>query len=288
MKKLAIAFFVLASSAMAAERNIYDLMYLPKAGTNFGITEAGLVSGNIEIEALGETYDADLSGSTIRQTVGRSFSDQFAIAINAAYSNLKSDFEESAGSDSDSTTKGLGDPSVEAKYRLVETEITLDVIGELTIGTGDSKIDEDNKANNKQGGPSYFLAVQAGKKINDTQLAVSLGVESYGKQKTDNDGSKTTDDARNEWQMGASALIKAASDNGFIRGSVNAAFDEEYKDNEGEKTASSTTYELTAEYLHVMNANLLITAGITKTQTNSATFEKFEFWGLSASATYQF
>ena len=42
---LAVCLLTVSTVSIAADRNIYDLMYLPNAGTTFGQTDFNLIKG---------------------------------------------------------------------------------------------------------------------------------------------------------------------------------------------------------------------------------------------------
>lgn len=99
--KVLLALAVLTTSAvsLASERAIYDIMYLPSAGTTFGISEAQYSKRTIDADA-GET---DISGYGVSQTIGHTLTDRFGLAVSMNYANFEVDPE----NDTKHDVKGL-------------------------------------------------------------------------------------------------------------------------------------------------------------------------------------
>ena len=130
MKKL-IALAVLATTTIAhgAERDIFDIMYLPTTGTTYGFTEGILVNGSFE----GETFEGDVTGYGLKQTIGHSLSDKLTVQGEINYLSQTADVDADGIDTFTQDKKGLSDPTFTARYRLKDEAQMLDVIGGAKI-----------------------------------------------------------------------------------------------------------------------------------------------------------
>lgn len=292
MKKFA-SLVLLAStmSAVAADRNIYDLMYLPTAGTAYGLTDLNYLKGKIEGEASGFDYETDLSGYVVTQTAGYSLSDRMSLQVTMDYSNISKDldFSNSLLEDADGEQKGISDPEVAFKYRLMEDTLTVDLLAGVTIKTGDAESESDSQdSNNKQGGNSSLLGVQVGQKMDRFQWAFFSTFERNFESKNEIKGDEDTkDDAHNEWTFVGSVLTKLA-EKSFLNTNAGVQFTDEYDDNKDGNTAPETTYIIQAEYQHLLSEALLLRAGLAYNTINTGEFDDYNFTVLNLGATYQF
>ena len=166
--KFIIAICLLASATVsfAADRAIYDLMYLPKAGTFFGSTEAGYGWGKSTMhDDSGDIADLEYSAYLLQQTVGYSVVDNLFISAAMSYQNTDIDVDVTGGDTDTYKTTGESDPRFEARFRAIETEYLVDVLVGAEIATGDSETaSADNDGNNKNGGNVANVAVEIGQK----------------------------------------------------------------------------------------------------------------------------
>jgi hypothetical protein len=301
MKLLAgLCLIALTLPSFAADRDIYDLMYLPQAGTFFGRTTGTIISGEIKgggaPDGIDVDFDGDISGYGFRQEFGYSLTDRFMLQIGADYQNVRSSSEVTVAGlgefESKNTTKGLSDPSIIARFRALDEDFLFDLYGGMVIGTGDSETDGD-KANNKQGGNSLILGTEFGAKQDNLQYAFNFQLkhnfEATNKDK-DEDGSLTTKaDAHNEIQFGAS-IQPRLTENLFLSGFATVSFTDEYDDNQEGTTASQTVYSLGAELRLALAESVMLFGGATynKVNTNSGYLDDYHIWFFQGGALYQF
>ncbi len=291
MKKYFLTALILCSAnVFAADRNIFDLMYLPKAGTAYGLSDISVVSGL----ASAEFVDIDISGYNLEQKVGYSITDRLTVDVGMNYSSVQQKYNySSAVSNTDFTNKakGVNDPSFDLRFRILEETLILDVLASYKMQTGDHKIDG-NDYNNKQGGNSSQLGFQLGQKMNGMQWSFLGGLERFYKattQTTSSSGTKSTsrDNAYNEWTF-EGALLNNMSETSFIRSSLGVQFADKYKDNKNTETSSNTKYQLKGEYQYLLSKDVLLRGGLAYNTINQAGLDKFYFWVINAGATYQF
>ena len=294
MKKFAsIVLLVSSLTAMAADRTIYDLMYLPNAGTVYGFSDFSLVDGRAEGEVIGEDYDVNISGYNFEQTVGYSVTDTFSVQLDMNYASTKQkvDLNDALNSfgneDTEGKTKGLSDPSLTFKYRALEDGLIIDVGAGVTVKTGDNEIDDEER-DNKQGGNSFLLAGQVGQKMESFQWAFISKFERYMKSTVDTKGEgKVKDDAHNEWTFGGEILNKL-DENMFLRSTLGVAFSDGYDDDEDDKTPPVTQYVIGTEFQYLFSQNLLGRVGIQYVKQNQSPFDTFQDMTFKVGATYQF
>jgi hypothetical protein len=286
--KFFFALAVLATSvtSFAASRDIYDIMYLPTAGTNYGFTEAGYITG--EVKGRSGTADADLSAYGIEQTLGRSFSDQLSVQASLNYINGEVDED---GSPKTEQT-GLSDPRFTARYRVLDGDMRLDVVGGALLSLGDSKIKSNGDRDNRQGGHALFAGAQIGKKAESIQWAVS-GILTRNFERTyDLSGGDADVDANLDLAVRADLLNKI-TETGFIRSHFDIEFDgmQESDDTAPETVvAPATRYVLGAEYQHLCSANLLARVGVdyAMEKSNSGYQKSDDRFKFIVGANYQF
>lgn len=288
MKKfLALAVLATATSSFAAtDRAIYDIMYLPKAGTAFGLTDFAGLSRTLEDKDDDKT---ELSGFAVNQTLGYSITDRFALAGSLSYG----DYEVDPDGGDKYTIDGFSDPTITAKFRVMEEEYTLDLIGALKISVGDSEVETDGDTDNLQGGHVLDLGVQFGKKTETFQWAVSGTYTRNFERTYDYEGAGNGDvdfDANNEIEFRGDILNKLA-EKSFLRSHLAVSFSDELETDDGDSFESPTTdYTIGTEYQHLIDANLLLRAGIAFTMSNhdSGQLDSDNAAVVNFGATYQF
>jgi hypothetical protein len=283
MKVLA-AIFLLASAtaSFAADRALYDLQYLPLAGTNYGITQLGITKGSAEAELV--DVDVDYSGWDVSQELGHSFSDNFLLSAKMNFTHQDVAFE----NDGAYSVKGLSDPYITGRYRAMDEAFRLDFISTLGLGIADSK-EDDSEYNNTQGGHQLSVGVEAGQKTEKFQYAGSLVINREFEAEHDPEvGSDITDDAHNSYTLGVAGLLKVA-ETSFVKGSVKAIFEDSYEDDENSSRGSQTIYNTGAEYQHLCSQNFLMRLGVNWQNIHTADFlEKVNIFTFIAGANYQF
>ena len=283
---LALAVLATSATAFSASRNIYDIMYLPNAGTTYGFTEGGYISGSVKGKS-GVT-DADISAWGIEQTIGHSFSDR--LSVQASINYINGTVNPDTGSSTDQ--KGLSDPTFTGRFRLVDSDLTVDIIGGLLVGLGDSKIKSNGDMDNKQGGHALFAGAQVGKKTESMQWAVQGLLTRNFKRTYDAPGGDVDVDANLDMKLRGDLLNKIG-EKSFIRSHLDIDFSSiQESDDTSPKTvqAPTTIYTIGAEYQHLCSQNVLARVGVDYATQNSDTgYTKSDNrWKFIVGANYQF
>lgn len=282
---LALAVLTTSAVSFAADRAIYDIMYLPTAGTNYGATDLGLISQKVKGE--GSNSDIDVSGFGLTQEIGRSISDQLLISGEIAYINTEADPDEGSKFD----ISGLTDLGVNARFRAVESDFIFDVIGGLTLSFADREFESDGDQNVQSGGHGINVGAQFGKKLSNLQWAVK-GLLTHNFEADLEAGNDDFNlDPNNELLLQADLLNKLA-EKSYLRSFVSVEF-EEGRDIESPSQnfdEAFTTYSIGTEYQHLISAALLGRVGIdySNYQHDSGDVESDCAFTLHAGATYQF
>lgn len=285
MKKfLALAVLATSTVSFAAERNIYDIMYLPNAGTAFGFTEFSYLSRKIEADG----GDLDVSGWGVGQTLGYSFTDRFSLSGSLNYIEGEQDPE----GDSSFDVSGISDPTFSGRYRAMDEEMKLDLIGEVYLGLNDNEWDLDGDRDNKRGGSSLLIGAQLGKIMENFQWAVLGTYTSNGERTIDLEGFPRDIDVEggDEFLLRGDILNKLAEAS-LLRSHISVEFtDKEEVDGGGTLFPATTTYEIGTEYQHVCSKDLLLRAGVDYAIANadSNTRDDDTAWTVNLSANYQF
>jgi hypothetical protein len=285
--KVLLALAVLATTATAfadTQRAIYDVMYLPKAGTTYGISQGEYITAKIKGDGFS---DVKFDGYRITQTIGHSFTDRLLLSAALNYTDITVD---GTDGDNDSTSSGVSDPRVDARFRVMDENFVIDIVGGALISRGDSEVESDNDSNNLQGGSSFNAGVQFGQKFDSVQWAV-LGQLTHNLERTTefDDGDDVKDDSNNAFLLKADVLNKF-TEKSMLRSFASVDFAQGYDDNDDNQTAAATTYGLGTEYQHLCSENLLVRAGIdyNSTNANSGFIDSFDIWTYRVGANYQF
>lgn len=295
MKKF-IALAILATTAShAADRNIYDIMYLPKAGTTYGFTDFSYGEGEIKSDDDG---DEDIDGYIISQIIGHSFTDRLSLNLSLNYANITSNPEDGKEHD---FSKGISDPTLSARFRIMDEALQLDFLGGATISLADKETDvnstfDKSDYDNLQGGNSFFVGTQFGAKSENFQWALT-GLFTH-KFKAENEykvagiGDFTIkEDAHNELNLRGDILIKLA-EKSFLRSFISVDFVESFDDDQepANKFASMTTYTIGTQYQHLLSQDLLLKAGVDYATINarSGQVDDNKTWTYTIGANYQF
>ena len=292
------------------ERDIYDLMYLPKAGTIFGQTYYVSSAGTSEIKFNGAKFaETEYSALSLEQIAGYSFSDRLAAAVRVDYAlkqTAEVDFKVAAD-DIKRESKGLGDPKLEVKYRLLDQTnygINLDITPSYSFKTGDSELaDNKHDGNNKSGRNSYGLDVTIGKKFTDAQWAVFIAYEQMEKNtaKDQTTKEKSKEDAHGETSLGA-AFQRHMNEKWIFDIAAIYSLTGEHKDIDEDKTFTKypaqaslsinpqITYASSKDLAFLLRLDLISTTDYkTKDETNSELkYEKNSAANLLLGAKYQF
>lgn len=289
------------------KRNIYDLMYLPEAGRIFGESQLGYsnFTQDLSVPAF-DIGELQSQSTSFNQMLGYSFHDRFALSVETDYLiHRKSKFDLEDGvtltGSTERTAKGLGDPTVSARFRAVDQRdsgFSLDLIPEYTFKSG-----EDEEDNNKSGLNSYGLGVQVGKKYNDTQLAFTFEFERSDKNETKNSaGEKLEDDASIDYNL-SFEYQQRLSDLWLAEVNVTIGISpEETQENkttaEKQETESRATTSIAGSLIYLVNEDFLLTGGIAlgamsdyevkETGSSATKYENTSIFVSRVAARYQF
>jgi hypothetical protein len=258
MKRL--FWFALALAALpilGAERDIYDIMYLPRAGTTFGMSSFGY--SHAHANGSGDIFSLSSDAFWMNQTVGHSFTDKFSLSGNIGYLTSKSTHE-LEGYRLTSKQVGWSDPSLNARFRLSDDGLLWDVMGGALIESGKSYHDQ-GRSNNKRGVSEFTLGTQVGKKTDSLQWAFHADLTRVGAQETEN----TSSSGRYVWKLEpyyqcsiGGQLLNRVGSRSFIRsGATFSAMglglttEDLYK-----------IYRVGTAYEHVCSKDLILRAGI--------------------------
>ena len=278
MKKfLALAVLATSFSSIAASRDIYDIMYLPKAGTNFGITQLNTLDRTIEFDSA----ETDISGFAVSQLVGRSFSDRFAASASLNYADFETDPE---GFDKTSQS-GISDPTFQARFRVLEDDFIFDIIGGALISLGDSEQESNGDTDNWQGGHTAFIGAQFGKKLESLQWAVSAEFTHNFERTVDiEDVGDSETDAYSEFLVQGDILNKLA-EKSFLRSFASVGVEEQ-----SSSLGSNLSYKIGTEYQHLFTQDLLARVGVDYgiIDHDNSDVDSDRTLGFHVGATYQF
>ena len=285
--KVLLALAVLTTSAvsMASDRAIYDIMYLPDAGTTFGISTFEKLSGDIETDA----GDTERNGMFLSQTLGHSISDRLSLAASLGYGKLETDPQPGANIEE----KGLTDPTISARFRTMDETFRWDVIGGAVLGLSDHETEDNGDSDLYQGGHSLLIGTQVGTKTESFQWAI-LGQLTHNLEATNKvDGFLNSDvesETNNELLIRGDILNKLAEKT-FLRSFLSTNFSEGINANDGDELkAARTTYALGTEVQQLFSEDLLLRAGIDyeMAQYNSAVVDSDKNLIFRLAANYQF
>ena len=295
MKKLAVLIGTLAISTgiqadTANDRDIYDLMYLPEAGTAYGFTTVGYGQLKRESDDLG---DIDFDGFQIDQTLGYALSDRFSLQLNLDYTKIDADPD--GGSKYDAV-KGISDPSLLARFRAVDEAFRLDFVGGARINFQDREVKRDGDTNNTSGGHSFIIGPEVGTKSENVQWFAGAYLVHHLKAETEYStgfGDATVEDDSYNELVARTSLLHRLHEKNMLRWSAEGNFSGEVgndRENIIGKTAPSTLYDFGLEYLYVASEDMLIRVGgnyqIYNTRTGQ--IDEFQGWNAYLGANYQF
>lgn len=290
-RALAIALICL-STEVVSDSNIYDIMYLPKAGTTYGITEVSSISGRSELDEL----DGDLSGYNLKQVVGHSLSDRFSMNITVNFLRFDQKIEDKRNNiDYVSERSGLQEPGVNIRYRAIDTDFRLDFFGTAFISYGSAETETTNKptqsyteTSSNEGQHAILVGTQMGQKYGMSQWAFGLAYQrNMGGTIKDNNTNRDFDPSQE-----LSTKIEAQrslDESTMVRALVGVLFQEKVNFENG---ASYRDYTrdmiLGAEFLHTFSEDVMIRAGGELHQLRFGTYDKYNYGIFTLGCNYQF
>ena len=292
------------------ERDIYDLMYLPKAGTIFGQTYYVSAAAKSEVKQSGvKLAEVEVAQVSIEQLAGYSFSDRLAAAVRIDYQlnqTAEVDFE-GLTPDREEESKGVGDPKLEVKYRLLDQTtygINMDITPSASFKTGDAEsatVNDDG--NNKSGRNSFELDLTIGKKFTETQWAAFISYEHLEENTSKDATSKLKSKEKSHGSVYVGGAFQRHMSEKWIFDiaaiySVSGAHKNEAEDNTFTKFPSigslslnpQVTYASSKDLAFLIRLDLVSTADYkTKDETGSETeYEENSGANLLLGAKYQF
>lgn len=267
MKKILFSIPLVVVGAMANaqdSRSIYDVMYLPKAGTAYGFSTVSTTIGHSE--SMNEDTKADISkndltGYAFTQTAGYALTNQLSAAVSMNYTNEELEVDPKAGQKNTYKSSGISDPSFDFKFRAIDTDKLVDLLAGATVGLQDSKSPTATKdGNNFQGGHSVYLGAEFGQKMTDFQYSFKAVVKRNLEATDKTAGVKTKTKEHNAYLIQMTTL-RALTAKTFVKPFASMTFTERHKDNQGMKTYQKSTFNLGVELQHALSANLLLRLG---------------------------
>lgn len=232
----AVITLFLMSSARAEltpkdDRDIYDLMWLPRKGIFYGSTQVTFEDQNFERQVPGNPGKIQQSDQTLTQIFGYSFLDRLSLQIKSDYLFKRKVTETpDQGSETITEDKGLGEPTVAARWRILSQErnsFNLDLVPEYTYSRGKFERGTGIKqGNNLQGGSSYSLILEAGKKYTKFQWMTYAGFANLEEAKGNDlrTSEEVTVTSNSLYQAGLRVLAPIESEEKyFLMGGLNYA-----------------------------------------------------------------
>jgi hypothetical protein len=290
MKKLlAVAVLVTTTAAFAADnRAIYDIQYLPNAGTTYGQTNWNWSQNKVKADA----GDVKTNGWMLSQVIGHSFTDRLSVQAGINYASMTADPDGSKKVDQ----TGISDPNITARWRVMDDAWRLDIIGGADISLGKRKVDQNSQTakNNYMGGSDLFLGAQIGQRWDKMQWSVLGQYTNYMKSTTDVTGqsSNLKTDSHGAWTLRAD-LLNQLSEKGFLRSHLTGMWtdqaDGKIAGNDF-NSAASGMWELGTQYQHMCSSDLLAYAGIDyrRMSQNTGNVDSNNTWIYTLGARYQF
>jgi hypothetical protein len=260
MKKLALATaLTMVSVAQAASNSaLYDLQYLPDAGTVFGSTSYSYYKySNSYFDGTNDVTSRN-NGHSVAQIVGYAPVKNLFVQAAAAYSDIKS----KTTGESETKSSGFNDFTFTGRYRVLDGAQRFDLVGSFLLSPDDAIFEEDGDMNNYTGGHTLNLGFEYGAKKENHQWSFGASfVRNFEATLDDKDtNDKTTDDAHNGLNFSA-AMLTNFTENFSIKNSLMVMFSEEYEDDDNGEVSASTNYlaEVKAQYL--LSKDLMVVAG---------------------------
>lgn len=281
--KLFLTGFLLVATGIAladTNRDIYDVMYLPNAGTTYGISD--LTYQSVKAKSRSTNPDVKFKGIGFSQSIGHAFTDKFSLQASLDYVRLTDDRD----------TRGISDPSFLGRYRVMDQRFRVDVVGGGLVSVGDRKVQSNGKDNHLLGGSLLQGGVEVGQKKPNYQWSIGGLYTRHLKSQTDYNSPQNQDyetDAYNTWDFRADVLNKLLEAT-FLRTHASVYLQDSFRDDQNYKAASATTYEFGTELQQKLLPDLLLRAGVNylSVSTRSAQYERYDGLTFNAGATYQF
>lgn len=288
---LAIALICLSGNAIS-DSNIYDIMYLPKAGTTYGISELSFISGRSEIDDL----DGDLSGYNVKQELGHALSDRLSLSLSINFLRFDQNIEDKQNNvDYVSERSGLQEPGITVRYRAIDSDFRLDFFGTAFVSYGDAETETTNKptqsyteSSSNEGQHSVLVGTQMGQKYGMSQWAFGLAYQrNLGGTIKDNNVDREFDGSQE-----LSTKIEAQrslDESTMVRAMVGVLFQEKVNFKSGASYRDYTRDMIIgAEFLHTLSDDVMLSAGGELHQLRFGTYDKYNYGIFTLGINYQF
>ena len=281
---IALATLAISVSIYASDSAIYDIMYLPNLGTNFGFSEVEFVRKGVKADG----GDLAVSGYGLTQTIGRSMSNRLTVAGSFGYGNFKLDPE----NDPNTKQDGMSDPTFAIRYRALDEDFILDIVGGTLLSFGDSKQEADGDTDNLQGGHAVFIGAQVGKKSDNFQWAILGEITQNLARTVDIEDVGDIDIDPTKDLLLKADILKKLKEKNYLRSFLSMKFMEELKATDENDTidAANSIYTIGTEYQYLYSQEILLRGGVeyTSENYNSGIVESDNNWTLRLAANYQF
>lgn len=260
MKKLALATaLTMVSVAQAASNSaLYDLQYLPEAGTVFGSTTYSYYKySNSYFDGTNDVTNR-LRGHSISQTVGYSALNNLFLSATATYAKTK----DSTTGESETEDTGFNDFVFNGRYRLIDGTQRFDLLGGFSFSPENAIVESDGDANNYSGGHSLVVGFDYGVKSESHQWSLGASfIRNFEATFEDKEyDEKIKDDAHNGLNLSASMLTNFSEKFSF-KNSIMVMFTESYEDDDNGETLSSTNYLVDVKAQYLISKDLMLVAG---------------------------
>jgi hypothetical protein len=260
MKKLALATaLTMVSVAQAASNSaLYDLQYLPEAGTVFGSTSYSYYKySNSYYDGTNDVTSRN-NGHSLSQIIGYVPVQNLFLQAAASYADIKS----KTTGESETKSTGFNDFTLTGRYRVLGGAQRFDLVGSFLFSPDDAVIESDEDMNNYSGGHTLNLGVEYGVKNEANQWSLGANfVRNFEATLDDKDtNDKTTDDAHNGLNFSA-AMLTNFTEKFSIKNSLMVMFTEEYEDDDNGEVSASTNYLVEVKAQYLLSKDLMVVAG---------------------------
>jgi hypothetical protein len=288
MKKFLLIFVMLIFKSFAAERAIYDVMYQPLAGTTFGISEFNSTLETVDSSA----GDYEVSGPRLKQTFGRSISDELSLSLSLNYADLTTDPNQGKSFENE----GISDPTFTSRYRLYDEKFRWDLLAGFRASLKDAEVESNGDTNNVEGGHALSFGTQFGEKSEKFQWAILANATYNFKRRIDQPGANNEEYNSKFDVILRGDILNQLAEKSFLRSFVS------YEMLEGVTPVNSSVnvdsvyapekdvYTIGAEYQHLISTDLLLRGGVSyaTVKTDSGSVDSYNSWAFNLGANYQF
>ncbi len=285
---------ILAWNASASDSNVWDVQYLPKAGSLYA--QSGLSYSSGEAKKSSTTA---IFGWSYSQLFGYAPTDRFLLSTRIRISELT--YQYISGSRARFT--GWSDPSIDTRYRLFDEKFLVDLLGGGIVATESAYTNFGGTANahgsndlDFLGGPQLYLGLEMGQKFPELQYSLLAQGSRIMNSTTRYKGNPTeSNDPYNIWTFQGTILNNLSQNKWLLRTTALTKLVDGYLSQAAEtkqkySTAPLIEYRLGTEIDYVLSRDVMAVAGINYRQFkfNSGTIDHYYIWVSNISLKYQF